>query len=94
MAGESIALRGGSPDPLTGTGCPYAACAGALWVVGSEQRTQRGLLARVDAKTLESDFALAISDDEYSWPAISFDFDAGILWLGHDGTLTRITLPD
>lgn len=93
VAGEPIPMRGGRPDPRTGTGCPYAAGAGGVWVVGSEQRTQRGLVARLDAETLEFDFALAVSDNEYSWPAIAFDFDAGVLWLGHDDTLTRITLP-
>lgn len=93
VAGEPIPLVGGHPDSLTGTGCPYAAGAGALWVVGSEQGTQRGLVARLDAETLELGFSIAISDDEYSWPEVAFDFEAGILWLGRGDILTRIDLP-
>jgi hypothetical protein len=92
VLGEPVPLVGGHPDPLTGTGCPYAAGAGALWVVGSERDTQRGLIARLDAQTLVFDFSIAISDDEYGWPTIAFDFEAEILWLGRGNSVTRIDL--
>lgn len=39
-----------------------------------------------------SDFSIAISDDEFGWPAAAFDFEAGVLWLGRGDTLTRIDL--
>jgi hypothetical protein len=60
-------------------------------VVGSEQGTWRGLLARLDVETLDVDVSMMIAKDEYSWPQMVFDFDAGILWLGRDDTQTAST---
>jgi len=90
--GVPVSLIGGHPDPLTGTGCPYAAGAGGVWVVGSDVSSGRGLVARLDPETLEPDLSLAVADDEYDWPTLAFDFDAGILWLGRDSTLTKVSL--
>jgi hypothetical protein len=90
LVGEPIPMMGDRQTHLM-TACPYEAGAGGLWVAGTETGTGNGILARLDAETLKLGRSVTISKDG-NWPALAFDFEAQLLWLGKGDSVTSIRL--
>ncbi len=87
VVGEPARLEGGDPDPLAGASGPFATGHGGVWLVGDGQ--DGGLVvAWFDPQTLRVESSVALTEWPYTDAVL--DAEAGVIWVSHAYSITRV----
>jgi hypothetical protein len=87
VVGRPVTLEGGHPDPVGGASGPFATGDGGVWLIGDG--VDGGLVvAWLDSQRLGVESSVALTE----WPYTDaiLDADAGVIWVSHAYSVTRV----